>query len=69
MSVPKGTRKRTDPVVSDQGGRLMQVDPQDSPNASRHETIRRKAYQIYVERGRGDGHELDDWLEAETLVS
>jgi hypothetical protein len=29
------------------------------------EEIRLRAYEIYVERGRTDGRELDDWLQAE----
>ncbi len=29
------------------------------------EMIRARAYRIYEERGRLDGHELDDWLQAE----
>ena len=32
------------------------------------ENIRRRAYQLYVERGRGNGHEMDDWLKAEREV-
>jgi hypothetical protein len=32
------------------------------------EEIRRLAFEIYVERGREDGHDLDDWLEAEAEV-
>lgn len=59
------TSKRTDPVISDQGGRLMQLDPTGSVNASREEVIRRKAYELYEKRGRTDGHDLDDWLSAE----
>ena len=27
--------------------------------------IARRAYELYCERGRRDGHDLDDWLEAE----
>jgi hypothetical protein len=27
--------------------------------------IRRLAYQLYEERGREDGHDIDDWLRAE----
>jgi len=30
--------------------------------------IRRRAYFRYVERGRQDGHALDDWLQAERDV-
>ena len=29
------------------------------------EQIRRRAYQLYVERGNESGSELDDWLQAE----
>jgi hypothetical protein len=29
------------------------------------EQIRRRAYEIYEERGREDGHDADDWLRAE----
>ena len=34
-----------------------------------HEQIRRRAYQLYEERGRDDGHDLDDWLRAEREVA
>jgi hypothetical protein len=27
-----------------------------------------KAYELYEQRGRGHGRELDDWLEAERIV-
>jgi Protein of unknown function (DUF2934) len=32
------------------------------------EDIEFRAYQIYVQRGGADGHDLDDWLEAERQV-
>ena len=32
------------------------------------DTIRRRAYELYEERGRGDGHELQDWVDAEAEV-
>jgi hypothetical protein len=34
-------------------------------NSSRDEEIRRRAYEIYLERGEQPGRELDDWLQAE----
>jgi DUF2934 family protein len=34
-------------------------------NSVAKERIRERAYEIYRERGGGDGHELDDWLRAE----
>lgn len=33
------------------------------------EQIRRRACEPYEARGRGDGHELDDWLEAEANIT
>ena len=33
------------------------------------EQIRRRAYELYEARGRGNGHDLDDWLEAEAEIT
>jgi DUF2934 family protein len=30
------------------------------------EQIRRRAYDLFEQRGRDEGHELDDWLQAES---
>ena len=30
-----------------------------------HEDVERRAYQLYEQRGREDGHDWDDWLAAE----
>jgi len=35
---------------------------QQSPKT---EQIAARAYQLYLERGRTDGHDVDDWLQAE----
>lgn len=29
------------------------------------DTIARRAYEIYLSRGGADGHDIDDWLDAE----
>ena len=34
-----------------------------------HERIRPRAYEFYEKRGRGQGHDLDDWLKAEGELS
>jgi len=34
-------------------------------NTTREQDIRRRAYEIYLERGQEPGDELDDWLKAE----
>ena len=36
-----------------------------SAQSNNEEEIRRRAYELYEARGRGDGHDLEDWLEAE----
>jgi hypothetical protein len=36
--------------------------------ASATEEITRRAYEIYLEKGGGNGHALDDWLQAEAEV-
>ena len=30
-----------------------------------HEAVRTRAYQLYAERGMEDGHDLEDWFQAE----
>jgi Protein of unknown function (DUF2934) len=34
-----------------------------------HEEIELRAYRIYIERGGADGHDVDDWLQAEYELS
>ena len=35
------------------------------PKAGSEQEIRRRAYEIYLERGAQPGYELEDWLQAE----
>jgi hypothetical protein len=35
---------------------------------AKHEIIERKAYELFEARGGEDGHDLDDWLQAEAMV-
>jgi hypothetical protein len=39
------------------------------PSPDLQEQIRRRAHELYEQRGRDDGHELDDWLQAESELS
>jgi hypothetical protein len=47
---------------------------QERPNRQSHisgpkqEDVRRRAFEIYQQRGMGDGYELVDWLQAEAEV-
>lgn len=67
MAATTKQRKNIDPVLPDQSGRLMAVDPLGT-NAPREEVIRRRAYEIYEQRGREEGQALQHWLEAECEV-
>jgi hypothetical protein len=60
----KKVRNHSDPVLPDQSGRLMAVDPKGT-NAPRDEVVRRRAYEIYERRGREDGQAWQDWFRAE----
>lgn len=53
--------RATDPTRP--GGEAQQRD-RLRPAASEQE-IRRRAYEIYLQRGAQPGHELEHWLEAE----
>ena len=33
------------------------------------ERIRQRAHELYEARGQGDGHDLEDWLQAEAEIS
>ena len=46
-------------------GTLQATQPPDQIQ----ERIRQRAHQIYEARGREDGHDLDDWLIAESEVT
>lgn len=46
----------------------MAIYPDTSPEAPTPEEIAAEAYAIYLGRGSEDGHDLDDWLQAEKLL-
>lgn len=63
MKPRKLFKKRTDQVAS---------NDRDSLNGSGDglcHRIAKTAYELYEQRGRADGYDLDDWLKAEALVS
>ncbi len=41
-------------------------EPEPKPTTITEEDVRRRAYEIYLERGDAPGSEIDDWLRAET---
>jgi len=42
--------------------------PEPSAAVVSEELIRQRAYELYEQRGREDGHALDDWLAAEAEI-
>lgn len=57
-------RNRSDAEVREISAPQASGEPSQS-SAARQEEIRRRAYEIYLERGERPGGELDDWLRAE----
>ena len=55
--------KRT-PMTTKSKSRKPRPPKPTQPNDI-EESIRRRAYQLYAQRGRVDGFALDDWLQAE----
>ena len=60
----KPTKKKTPPMRSP-----LAASPQsiELPDGMR-ERILRKAHELWQERGYRDGHDLEDWLDAEVIV-
>ena len=44
------------------------IDDTSANRAPNHDKIRRRAYEIYLERGVLPGQELEDWLQAEREI-
>jgi Protein of unknown function (DUF2934) len=72
---------KKDPVVPDQSGRLMPVDPlginscpeevkrKFNVSDAREDVVRQRAYEIYEQHGREEGYALDHWLQAENELT
>lgn len=47
-------------------GRTREFNPRTA--VQRRADVERRAYEIYLQRGKLPGHEMDDWLQAEREV-
>jgi Protein of unknown function (DUF2934) len=47
---------------------MRRVSRMPQSSVARQEQVRCGAYEIYEQRGREDGHELDDWLQAKSEI-
>jgi hypothetical protein len=60
--MPKAARQRTDKVLT------MPAEPPLAAaiaSGMAESDIARRAFELYCDRGRKDGHDVDDWLNAE----
>ncbi len=48
---------------------LRATNPTTESASNLQEQIRRRAYELYEQRGRNDGYELNDWLQAESEMT
>lgn len=46
-----------------------ELEKTDGGSELQDQIIRACAFQLYEQRGRADGHDLDDWLQAEAELS
>lgn len=67
--IKKEEKMKTDPVLPDQGGRMTSLDPMHPTALISERAVRQRAYELYEQRGRRDGHALDDWLVAESEIA
>ncbi len=47
---------------------MSEQHPEAAHSTEREVQIRQRAYELYEARGRQDGHDLDDWLQAEAEI-
>lgn len=48
---------------------LVKAENQTEPSPEMLEQIRVRAHELFEKRGREEGHDLDDWLQAEAEVT
>ena len=48
---------------------LRATNPTTESTSDLQEHIRRRAYELYEQRGRNGGHDLNDWLQAESEMT
>lgn len=69
LRVVPGSRRKVRPTVSAPGAGPRDSTPSDTHQPEDvHARIAALAYQLYEQRGREDGHEVEDWLAAEQRI-
>jgi hypothetical protein len=57
--------KRNESIEPQTNSTSVEMPGPSAGNSTLDEEIRRRAYEIYLERGEQPGRDLDDWLQAE----
>ena len=57
------------PDLSPKQSKTTSISGRTAAEADREEQIRVRAYELYVARGGEDGHDVEDWLEAEAEIN
>lgn len=69
LHVVPGSRRKVRAVSSPKKPGLRVAGPgESSASEDIHARIAAVAYQLYEQRGREDGHDLEDWLSAEQRI-
>jgi hypothetical protein len=61
--MPKSVRRKTDNVLTMPP--LVSAPAAEIASGVAESDIARRAFELYCDRGREDGHDVDDWLNAE----
>jgi hypothetical protein len=69
QSVVRSTQRVTRNPVESRSNEYTPTNQPDGYAHNFHARISERAYALYEEHGREDGHALDDWLEAERQVN
>lgn len=62
-------KKHGDERNQTNANRVTQPKSSNMPDNRTWKLIAMKAYELYEQRGRADGHDVEDWLQAEARVN
>ena len=68
QSVARPTQRATRNPVESRSDEHLSTNRPEGHTGNFHARISERAYALYEEHGRKDGHALEDWLEAERQV-
>lgn len=68
QSVSRPTQRATQNPIESRSNGNTSTHQSDGQFQDVHTRISERAYALFEERGRGDGHALEDWLDAERQV-